>query len=273
MILGETCFDRHHSRFDRDNVSEVWPNFAFPRAPLGIRHADAEPLLGDANNAILFTVGRPYRRISIDGQGSWTEWIEVCPDVLAEMVREYEPREIATDAAPFRFGGAPIPAAAYLAHRRIRVRLAREHPGDALELEEIALSIAGDLLASAFALLGFQRRGERAQGERMERGIVFDVQALLNRRLASPLGLAEISDSVDVSPYHLCRIFRKRTGVPIHRYRDWLRLRASLERIAEKDARMVDVAFDLGYANEAHFSDAFRRAFGMRPSAFRQSLA
>ena len=34
-------------------------------------------IVGDANTAILFTVGRPYRRISIDGHGSWTEWIEI----------------------------------------------------------------------------------------------------------------------------------------------------------------------------------------------------
>jgi AraC-like DNA-binding protein len=43
-----------------------------------------------------------------------------------------------------------------------------------------------------------------------------------------------------------------------------------VERVLDRDTRLIDIAYDLGYANEAHFSDAFRRWFGMRPSAFRR---
>ena len=100
---------------------------------------------------------------------------------------------------------------------------------------------------------------------------MFDTQALLNHRLAESLPLSAISRAVEVSPYHLCRVFRERTGVPVHRYRDWLRVRASLERLAEKYTTVLEVALDLGYANEAHFSEAFRRAFGVRPGAYRRS--
>jgi AraC-like DNA-binding protein len=77
---------------------------------------------------------------------------------------------------------------------------------------------------------------------------------------------------VDVSPYHLCRVFRECTGVPIHRYRDWLRLRASLEMIADSDVSILAIALDLGYSNEAHFSESFRREFGLRPGAYRRSV-
>ena len=255
VILGETRFDADEAGFRSEGVADVWPSIAFPRRPLGIRAADASPVFGDANTAILFTVGRPYRRISIDGHGSWTEWIEIRPDVLAGMA----------SGVPFVASSAPAPAAAHLAHRRARRRLEQEGTTDGLALEETALAIAGEVLAAGLALHG--GRGAKAQD------LVFDVQALLNRRLGRPLSLADISDALCVSPYHVCRVFREHTGVPIHRYRDRLRLRASLEMIAERDASLLEIALDLGYANEAHFSDAFRRTFGMRPGAYRRSLS
>jgi AraC-like DNA-binding protein len=255
VILGETRYDAGDTAFRREGVAEVWPSVAFPRVPLGIHAADASPVFGDANTAILFTPGRPYRRISIDGHGSWTEWIEVRPEVLEEMISEH--------ASPFRSSSAPAPARAHLAHRRARRRLVRFGVADGLALEETALAIVGEVLAAGSAVLG---RG------RLRRDLVFDVQALLNRRLGRPLSLADISDAVGVSPYHLCRVFRDLTGVPIHRYRDRLRLRASLEMIAERDASVLEIALDLGYANEAHFSESFRRAFGMRPGAYRRSV-
>ncbi len=273
VILGETRVDRHDSSFRREIVADVWPNIAFPRAPIGIQHADAEPVLGDANNVILFSVGRPYRRISVEQRGSWTEWIEVRPDVLAEMVREYEPRASATSSAPFQLGRAPTPDHAFLIHRRARENLRSAVAADGAELEETALSVAAEIVAAGFAALGIPRRAEPRRNSRRQRQIAYDVQALLNHQLERALRLSEISQALDVSPFHLCRVFREQTGLPIHRYRNRLRLRAALERIAEKNTRMLDVALDLGFASEAHFSDAFYAAFGMRPTEYRRSIS
>jgi AraC-like DNA-binding protein len=270
VILGETRVPAGASEFRREAVADVWPNIAFPRVPLGIRPADEPLVLGDLNTAILFPVGRPYRRISIGGGGSWTEWIELRPDVLEEIVLDHEPG--AAMPAPFRAGGAPASSRAHLAHRSLREALARDGGLDALALEERALAVACEVLRAGFELHGRRRRATRASVERAQRRAVFEVQALLNHELAAPLPLSAISRAVEMSPYHLCRVFRERTGVPIHRYRDGLRVRASLDRLAERDASVLEVALDLGYANEAHFSDAFRRAFGVRPGAFRRCL-
>lgn len=270
VILGETRYAVDEGAFRREGVADMWPNIAFPRMPLGIHQADTAPVIGDANTAILFPVGRPYRRISIGGRGSWTEWIELRPEVLEAIAREYEPAAKPGLSAPFRAGAAPAPSRAYLAHRSLRSRLGPSGFLDVLALEETSLAIAAEVLAAGFALHG-RARMRCARVERARRQAVFHVQELLNRKLDEPLRLSAISDAVEVSPHHLCRVFRDGTGVPIHRYRDWLRVRSSLERIVEKDARILDIAIDLGYANEAHFSDAFRRSFGMRPSAFRRS--
>jgi len=266
VILGETRLDAGDATFRREGVAEVWPNIAFPRVPLGIRAADQPPVFGDANTAILFSVGRPYRRISIDGHGSWTEWIEIRPDILAEMVASLSEGGAPASATVFASGSAPAPPATHLALRHALGWLSRAGVADALALEESALSIVHDVLVAG-------RAAEPGAALRPEsRDVVFDVQAILNRRLGEPLSLADISKAIGVSAYHLCRMFRRHTGVPIHRYRDRLRLFASLDMILEGTHSVLDIALTLGYANEAHFSDAFRRTFGTRPGAYRRTV-
>ena len=49
-----------------------------------------------------------------------------------------------------------------------------------------------------------------------------------------------------------------------------MRLRTALERAADPGADLTDLALDLGYSSHSHFTAAFRKAFGVTPSAFRR---
>ena len=91
----------------------------------------------------------------------------------------------------------------------------------------------------------------------------------LASRFAEPLTLSEIGKEVACSPYHLARLFRREVGLPLHGYLNRLRLRAALERLTDGGARLIDIALDLGFSSHGHFTDAFRREFGLSPSAFR----
>jgi AraC family transcriptional regulator len=67
----------------------------------------------------------------------------------------------------------------------------------------------------------------------------------------------------------LCRSFRNVTGHTLHRQLTVLRLRASLEAVAERGQDLTHVALDHGFNSHSHFSAAFRREYGMTPSAWR----
>jgi AraC-like DNA-binding protein len=66
-------------------------------------------------------------------------------------------------------------------------------------------------------------------------------------------------------------VFQERTGVPVHRYLTLLRLRASLERLAEGASDLTELALELGFSSHSHFTDAFRREFGFSPSDVRKN--
>ena len=78
-----------------------------------------------------------------------------------------------------------------------------------------------------------------------------------------------MAKALGCSPYHLSRIFHREAGLPMRRYLDRCRLRTALERLAEGEKDLAGLALDLGYADHSHFSNAFRREFGMSPSLFR----
>jgi AraC-like DNA-binding protein len=68
----------------------------------------------------------------------------------------------------------------------------------------------------------------------------------------------------------LYRLFEPLGGVAAYiQERRLLRAYAALTRPANRRRPVYDIAFDCGFASEAHFSRAFRQAFGLTPSALR----
>jgi AraC family transcriptional regulator len=141
---------------------------------------------------------------------------------------------------------------------------------DRLRIEETVIGLLDVALRRAYTFWG----GRQASREptRRQRDAVEDAKALLAQRLCDPLGLAYFARQTGVSPFHMCRAFRALTGSTLHAYRNRLRLKHSLERVAGGES-LLDLALDLGYSSHSHFTAAFRRLFGTTPSRVRDVLA
>jgi len=99
-----------------------------------------------------------------------------------------------------------------------------------------------------------------------------EVKELLATRLGERLTLAALARELGTSPYHLARSFRRATGVSVHQYRIQLRVRTALLRLRE-DIDLCSLGLELGFATHSHFTESFRRAFGMPPRAVRELLS
>lgn len=95
---------------------------------------------------------------------------------------------------------------------------------------------------------------------------------VIARRYRENLSLSQIAREVCTSVFHLSRVFHARTGFSLHAYRNHLRLRTALERLAEHNVDLTDLALDLGFSSHSHFTETFRRTFGRTPSAVRRSF-
>ena len=63
------------------------------------------------------------------------------------------------------------------------------------------------------------------------------------------------------------RLFIRETGMTFAQWREQARLLFALQRLANGE-RIIDVAFDCGYASQSAFTAMFRRHFGIPPSMF-----
>ncbi|WP_263145859.1 AraC family transcriptional regulator [Pseudomonas sp. RIT-PI-AD] len=89
----------------------------------------------------------------------------------------------------------------------------------------------------------------------------------LREHLSRPVSLDELASVGGISKFHLLRAFRAQTGLTPGKYHMQLRLLEAKRRLrAGQDIQ--DVVFDLGFYDQSHFSNAFRKCVGASPKRF-----
>jgi AraC family transcriptional regulator len=92
------------------------------------------------------------------------------------------------------------------------------------------------------------------------------IKAHLQRRIP----VDELAEQVSLSVGHFCRAFKETFGDSPHAYLMRLRLELAQELMLASDNPLTQIALASGFADQAHFSNFFRRAVGDTPSAWRR---
>lgn len=81
------------------------------------------------------------------------------------------------------------------------------------------------------------------------------------------ISLAELAQSVGLSPFHLARIFAKAAGMPPHAYLEGVRIRNACA-LLDRGEPIAAVAASVGYADQSHLTRRFRRFLGITPRQY-----
>ena len=239
----------------------------FPREGVWIKHDGGEPFVADANTVTYYNTGQSYTRRKLSARGDQCEWFAMAPEAIAETLSAHEPAAIDRPDLPFRFTHGPSDPESYLRQRMVFEHVSRERNADQLFVEEAVLSLLGDVTRLAYERQGVKRPARTRQ--RRDVDLVESARDVIARQFKDNLSLSDVARSVESSVFHLARVFKARTGFSLHAYRNQLRLRAALERLAEPGVELIDIALDLGFSSHSHFTETFRRSFGKTPSAVR----
>jgi AraC family transcriptional regulator len=98
------------------------------------------------------------------------------------------------------------------------------------------------------------------------------VRDALHDRFRESVSLQELARDVGMHPAHLARTFRRYYGCTVGDYVRNLRVERGREELTATDRPLIEIALMLGYADQSHFSTAFKRHTGMTPSAFRHAF-
>ena len=91
--------------------------------------------------------------------------------------------------------------------------------------------------------------------------IYIDMNASLN------FGLCDLAELTGVSPFHLVHVFKKAIGISPLAYRNQRRL-VEARRLLIAGKATSQIALDLGYADQSHFTRHFQRIVGVSPQRY-----
>ena len=83
--------------------------------------------------------------------------------------------------------------------------------------------------------------------------------------------LADVAESVDLSPYYASRIFREDQNTTIMEYAAQLRMNEACYLLANPNLRIDEISAQLGYADSSYFARVFKKHVGMSPRQYRLS--
>lgn len=108
-----------------------------------------------------------------------------------------------------------------------------------------------------------------AQWYRNIQDIITLIDACIRAQQDEALTLRALAQKLGYSEYYTSRKFRELSGMTL---RDYLRLRRlafALRDVRDTDAGILDIAVKYGFSSNEAFTHAFKKAYGVSPSAYR----
>lgn len=170
-----------------------------------------------------------------------------------ERVREYS--KVLDSPADFS-GGHPASLA---------LRLYREFR----EMDEVAPlmieSLALEIIAAA------SRRAVTRTEQQTPRWLE-QARELLHATFAAHVSLAGVAREVGVHPVYLAARFRKHYQCTVGEYVRRLRIEAACREVSRTDASLSEIAPAVGFYDQSHFTNVFKRHTGMTPAQYRAAF-
>jgi RpiB/LacA/LacB family sugar-phosphate isomerase len=93
----------------------------------------------------------------------------------------------------------------------------------------------------------------------------------IRKNLDTPLGVGTLSRLAEMSQSHFSKLFKLSTGLAPHQFVLQERINRAKELLRQEDVKIVDVALEVGFENQAHFTTVFGNLVGMTPRQFQRS--
>ena len=126
-------------------------------------------------------------------------------------------------------------------------------------------------LSELVSRYGTRRFGKPARTLPFAPSHVRTAQRIIDQRYVEELAISDLAAVANVSVYHLMRQFRHYVGMPIHAYQLQKRIE-SAKVFLRKGERVANVALEVGFADQSHFSKRFKDFVGATPAAYQRDV-
>lgn len=98
---------------------------------------------------------------------------------------------------------------------------------------------------------------------------ILSAARFISAHFQEKLTLGSIAHEAGFSPNYLSTRFREVTGLGVHDYLIYVRLKWAAQALLDTEAKITEIALSAGFSSSNYFKDAFKNAYGLSPRAFR----
>jgi RpiB/LacA/LacB family sugar-phosphate isomerase len=96
------------------------------------------------------------------------------------------------------------------------------------------------------------------------------VFAYIRENLAREVSVAQLAKTVGMSQYYFSKLFKMSTGTTPHQYVMRQRVERAQELLGDQGIALVNVATQVGFETQSHFTSVFRHIVGITPKRYRE---
>jgi AraC-like DNA-binding protein len=93
----------------------------------------------------------------------------------------------------------------------------------------------------------------------------------IRSNLDGSIQVEDLAMAAGLSVHHFARAFKQTIGVSPHRYLVQQRVERAAQLLGATDRSLSEIAAEVGFADQSHFSKNFNRVTGSTPNAFRRA--
>ena len=92
---------------------------------------------------------------------------------------------------------------------------------------------------------------------------------MMREDVSGEISLSEFAQSVNLSVWRLCHIFKSDVGMPPMRFLRFLRMERAKDLLESSFLSVKEIAFRVGLNDESHFVRDFKATYGSSPACYR----
>ncbi|MEO7319183.1 MAG: helix-turn-helix domain-containing protein [Chthoniobacteraceae bacterium] len=94
----------------------------------------------------------------------------------------------------------------------------------------------------------------------------------IEEHMGEDLSLGDAARAANMSTFYFCKQFKKGTGLNFIEYLSRVRVEAAQKLLLNQNARVSEVAFEVGFQSITHFNRVFKVLLGQSPTEYRAAL-
>jgi AraC-like DNA-binding protein/ligand-binding sensor protein len=92
----------------------------------------------------------------------------------------------------------------------------------------------------------------------------------IREHLVDDITLADVAKAACTSTFYICKLFKRHTGINLTEYISRLRVERAKQLLQNPQARISEIAYEVGFQSLTHFNRVFRSLAGDSPTHYRE---